>query len=182
MGAWGLKMRDGSWVIIDITDRKLFEDSKLTVKDGHRYFSRVRRIVLATLPAESIARAVKNCGFHRDQNGITRVSPLEEYIPGVKFIGTKVAPEYEETVVVDCCVQYGLGEVVWDYELDDADRLRELAKREAYKLIRNAESMTSPEDVKEFNELLKKHSKSPMFPLSNILPSTRAASKPKSVN
>jgi len=42
--------------------------------------------------------------------------------------------------------------------------------------------MASPEDVKEFNELLKKHSKSPMFPLSNILPSTKPASKPKAVN
>jgi hypothetical protein len=182
MGAWGMKISDGSWIVIDVTDRQLFKDALLGAPEGPRYFARVRRIVLDAIPKKKLAKAVKTCGFYWDKEGIVRVNPLEEYIPGVKFIGNKVSPEYEETVIVDSCVQYGLGDFLWEQELDDPDRLRELAKKEAYQLIRNTDSLPNPKEVAEFNELLKKHQKQPMFPLSNILPSSKPKEKQKILN
>lgn len=182
MGAWGMKISDGSWIIIDITDTHLFLDPMLKNIGDFRYLARIRRIVLRSISKKKIAKAVKTCGFSWDDSGIFRTSPLEEYIPGVKFIDNKVCPEHEEIVIVDSCVQYGFGDLLWEQELDDADRLRELAKREAYNFIRNARSLPNPDEVAEFNQLLKKHQKQPMFPMSNILPSTKPKEKQKIIN
>jgi len=186
MGAWGMKMGDGSWIIIDITDTHLFKDlsSGEGVANEPRYFSRIRRIALKSTPKSDLKKAVKACGFSWDKTGIKRESKLDDYIPGVKFIGNKVSPEHEETVIVDSCVQSGLGDILWEESSDDSDRLRELAKRKAYDYIRNPGVFPDPREVAEFNKLLAKHEKKPMFPLSNILPTqkTHVENKPKILN
>lgn len=169
MGAWAMKVTDRVWIVIDITDSQMFDNMFAKFDGEARYYARIRKISLDTIDHAGVSVAVKMCGFKWDHNGIVRMANVQNYIPGINFIGNKVSKEHEETVIVDCCVQYGLGDLLWEDRLENPERLRELAKKNAHMFIRDINCGPSPEDIKSFNEALKKHYRKPMFPLSNII-------------
>jgi len=123
-GMWARKARDGRWFVLQWVN---MWDACGESDDLAQYSCEVKALDLNELTAGNLAEALRSCSFRTTHEGLVSDS------------GDLIGESQSELVMLECCIQYGLGAPLESFTGDKhPERVRAQARRFAEQCMRDA--------------------------------------------